>query len=251
MLGVSACLAQSPNKNPYDSSPREAEAGRGAFRIYCAPCHGIKAEGGRGPDLTRGVYAVGETDADLYQVIAEGIAGTEMPGFGVNMGEDNIWRVVTYIRSTTRKDREPVQGDASVGEKLYWGKGACGQCHRIGQRGGRTGPELTRTGRTRSLAYLRASVLTPDSDLTPGYNTVTVTTRDGRKIIGVEKGFDNFSAQLMDADERFHSFLKSDVASVTREFRSLMPQGYGKMFSQTELNDLLAYMTGLTGEVRK
>ena len=30
----------------------EADAGRGLFRIMCRPCHGISAQGGRGPDLT-------------------------------------------------------------------------------------------------------------------------------------------------------------------------------------------------------
>ena len=69
--------------------------------------------------------------------------------------------------------------------------------------------------------------------------------RDGKKIVGVQRGFDNFSAQLMDAKENYYSFMKSDVTSVKREFRSLMPKGYGKVFSEAELNDLVAYLAGL------
>ena len=37
-----------------------AGVGYGIFRIYCAPCHGIHAQGGRGPDLSRGVFASGD-----------------------------------------------------------------------------------------------------------------------------------------------------------------------------------------------
>ena len=85
----------------------------------------------------------------------------------------------------------------------------------------------------------------PNADLTSGYNTITVVTRDGKKIVGVQRGFDNFSAQLMDARENYYSFLKSDVTSVKREFRSLMPEGYSKVFTEPELNDLVAYMAGL------
>jgi putative heme-binding domain-containing protein len=107
------------------------------------------------------------------------------------------------------------------------------------------GPDVTRVGRTRSLHYLRESVVSPNADLTAGYNTVTVVTRDGKKIVGVQRGFDNFSAQLMDAKENYYSFMKSDVTSVKREFRSLMPEGYGKVFSEPELNDLVAYLAGL------
>ena len=107
------------------------------------------------------------------------------------------------------------------------------------------GPDLTRAGRTRSLQYLRDSVISPDADLTPGFYTITVVTRAGKKIVGVQRGFDNFSAQLMDAQENYYSFMKSEVSSVKREFRSIMPDGYGKMFTKAELDDLVAYLTTL------
>jgi putative heme-binding domain-containing protein len=106
---------------------------------------------------------------------------------------------------------------------------------------------LTRAGRQRSLAYLRASVLTPDADLTPGYGTIIVVTRDGKKITGVEKGFDNFSGQLMDLSGQYYSFLKEDVTSMQREFRSVMPDDYGQRLSEGEMNDLLAYLVSLRG----
>ncbi len=245
VLFVDLARSQPEARNPFQTDPQAVEAGRGAFRIYCSPCHGIRAEGGRGPDLTRGIYSVGERDADLFAVISNGAPGTEMPSFSLGLGDENIWRVISYLRSVTRRDAEKATGNAPSGEKLFWGKGGCGACHRVGARGGRMGPDLTRSGRSRSLQYLRESVISPNADLTPGYNTITVVTRDGKKIVGVQRGFDNFSAQLMDAQENYHSFLKSDVTSVKREFRSLMPDGYGKMFAKAELEDLVAYLSRL------
>ena len=88
-------------------------------------------------------------------------------------------------------------------------------------------------------------MISPNADLTPGYATITVITKDGKKIVGVQRGYDNFSAQLMDAKENYYSFQKSDVTSITRDFISMMPAGYGKMFTAPELNDLIAYMSGL------
>jgi len=245
LLLAGLAMAQPEPQNPFKNDAQAVEAGRGIFRIYCSPCHGIHAEGGRGPDLTRGVYSAGDRDADLLAVISNGVPGTEMPSFSLGLGDENIWRVVSYLRSATRRDAEKVTGDASAGAALFWGKGACGQCHRVGARGGRMGPDLTRIGRSRSLQYLRESVVSPNADLTPGYSTITVVTRDGKKVVGVQRGFDNFSAQLMDAKENYYSFLKSDVSSVKREFRSLMPEGYGKAFNSAELNDLVAYLAGL------
>src|SRR5260370_30041338 len=54
-------------------------AGERLFRLHCAECHGLDGQGGRGPDLTRGVYRHGSTDQALYQTIAQGVAGTPTP----------------------------------------------------------------------------------------------------------------------------------------------------------------------------
>src|SRR5579872_5281364 len=85
--------------NPFAADPQAGEIGRWTFRVLCAPCHGIHADGGRGPDLTLGTYSVGDRDADLFKVISGGAAGTEMPAFGANFESDDLWRLVTYLRS--------------------------------------------------------------------------------------------------------------------------------------------------------
>ena len=132
-------------------------------------------------------------------------------------------------------------------KRAFWGKGGCGACHRVGDKGKSLGPDLSRVGRQRSIAYLRTSVMKPDADITPGYNTVTVVTRDGKKIVGVEKSFDNFSAQLMDVSGKYYSFLREDVTSMQREPKSLMPSTYGQLLNESEMNDLLAYLSSLRG----
>ena len=233
-------------QNPYAADLKAPEAGRGIFRIYCAPCHGLKADGGRGPDLTLGTYTAGDSDDALHRVISRGVPGSEMPDFNERLGGDNIWKVVSYIRSAAKKDATLPRGNAAGGEKIFWGKGGCGQCHQVGTRGGRVGPELTLAGRRRSLAYLRDSIIDPNKDITPGYFTIVVETSDGKRITGVQRGFDNFSAQLMDAKETYYSFWKTGVKSLKREFRSLMP-AYDKTFSPSELDDVVAYLYSLRG----
>jgi len=217
--------------------------------MSCAGCHGLHATGGRGgPDLTRGTYSTGDADKDLFSVISNGVPGTEMPSFRGALEDADISWLVAYVRSLSHGGAVPIKGDRTTGEKLFWGKGSCGQCHRVGMRGTAIGPDLTRAGKQRSLAYLRESVVSPDADLTPGYATIVVVTRDGAKITGVEKGFDNFSARLMDLSGRYYSFLKDDVKSMEREYRSVMPSNYGRMLNPSELDDLLAYLASLGGE---
>jgi cytochrome c oxidase cbb3-type subunit III len=241
---AASCNAQN---NPLASDREAAETGRWMFRIFCAPCHGIHAEGGRGPDLTLGTYSAGDRDVDLFRVISRGVPGSEMPGYAGRVEDDGIWRLVSYIRSVARHETGNVPGDVAAGERIFWGKGGCGQCHRVGVKGSSLGPDLSSTGRRRSLAYLRSSILTPDADVTPGFSTITVVKRDGTKIVGVEKNFDNFSAQLVDLTGRYYSFLREDVTSMTREPKSLMPSTYGKLLTENEINDLLAYLNNLRG----
>jgi putative heme-binding domain-containing protein len=244
LLGT-LCRAQT--NNPFASDPQAAETGRWNFRIICSPCHGIHAEGGRGPDLTLGTYSAGDSDAELFRVIAGGVPGSEMAGYAGRLEDEGIWRLVSYIRTVAKHETSAPPGNAAAGAELFWSKGNCGACHRVAARGASIGPDLTRVGRQRSSAYLRASVLTPDADITSGFNTVTVVTRDGKKIQGIEKSYDTFSAQLMDLSGKYYSFLREDVTSMTREPKSLMPS-YAKQLGETEINDLLAYLSSLRGQ---
>jgi putative heme-binding domain-containing protein len=249
-MAVAAGLGQTPKTNPLGGDARAAEEGRVAFRGSCSLCHGIKGEGGRGPDLTISAYASGNSDSDLYNIISNGVTGTEMPGFATRFESDDIWRLVSYVRSIAGSSSSRITGNAANGERLFWNKGQCGQCHMVGGRGKRMGPELTLVGRQRSAAYLRESVVNPGADLTPGYPTITVVTKDGKRIVGAQRSYDDFSVQLMDASETFYSFQKSDVTSITQEYKSLMPNSFNRLFSEPELNDLVAYMASLRGARR-
>ena len=234
-------------ENPKAHEPDVVTAGYTVFRVYCTPCHGVRARGGLGPDLTRGVYHTGEKDADLFHTISGGVPGTEMPGFGSEITDDDIWRIVAYIRSVATHEAAPVSGNPVNGEKLFWAKGACGGCHLVNSRGGRMGPELTRIGSQRSLDYLREAVLDPNKEILPGWAAITVTRLDGTKLTGVERGFDDFSAQLLDSAGNYYSLLRTDVASIRREERSLMPADYGRRLTTAEIDDLLSYLVALRG----
>src|SRR6266849_10085397 len=70
-------------------------AGERLFRLHCAECHGLDGQGGQGPDLTRGVYRRGSTDAALYQTISKGVAGTPMPAN--SLSDRQLWQIVGYV----------------------------------------------------------------------------------------------------------------------------------------------------------
>jgi cytochrome c oxidase cbb3-type subunit 3 len=234
-------------ENPVADNAAAIADGQKLFVQSCAPCHGATGEGGQGqaegmhaPDLTRGQFRAGKRDSDLFRVISEGVKGTLMPSFK-SLGDEQIWRLVTFVRSLS-KVSAPIEGDARAGETLFWGKGRCGNCHTMGHRGGNLGPDLSHGNRRNDAKVLTESILDPNADITPGYEVITVVTNDGRTITGVGRWLDNFSVRLMDSSGNEHSYLRSEIKSVKREFRSMMPADYGKMFSKSDVTNIVAYI---------
>jgi quinoprotein glucose dehydrogenase len=167
------------------------------------------------------------------------------------MSEEEIWMVIAYLRTLSSPGGPAVEpGDAASGDRLFWAKdkGDCGQCHMVGGRGGRIGPNLSRIGAARSVAALEREIRRPNEVIPIGFETVTVVTRDGRKIRGARKNEDTFSIQLMTANEDILSFHKKDLADVVAEpERSLMPVYGPERLSDSELADIVRYLRTLRG----
>jgi len=245
--------------NPLANDPKAVAAGESQFRANCAFCHGLGARGGgRGPDLTRAHKRHGKTDADLFRTINDGIPGTAMPqngttSQGVGMTDVEIWQVISYIRSVEKKTSSLPSGDAARGDKLFHGAAGCSTCHMVQGKGGRLGPDLTYVAGARSLDALVESVRFPSKRLATGliestkefpqeYETVSVTTTDGKQFTGVTLNEDNFSVQMIDTQQQVHLFDKEKLKSFQKSRDSLMPAYDEKTLPQPDLDDLLAYL---------
>jgi len=249
--------------NPYAGDAKMAKVGESQFRANCAFCHGLGARGGgRGPDLTRTPKRHGESDADLFNTINNGVPGTAMPPNGatqqgVGMTEEEIWQVITYIRSVEKKSAA-VSGNAAHGRELFFGSAACSTCHMFQGRGGRLGPDLTAAGTARSLAYLVESLRNPSKRLAQGiseamkefsteYQTVKVVTADGSRLEGTLLNEDSFTVQFVDTREQLHSLDKASLKSLEVSRQSLMPVYDEKMLPEKDLQDLLAFLSSQGG----
>ncbi len=245
--------------NPLASDPAAPKAGELLFRSNCSPCHGLNARGGgRGPDLTTGRWVHGSSDGDIFHTITTGVPGTQMPA---NSFEDSeTWAIVAYLRSLAPSAHGDLPGDAVKGETLFATRYGCSGCHMVHGKGGVLGPDLSRVGASRSIAYLIDSIREPDKDLSDGmldpnnhyglplvYDTVTVTLKNGVCVSGVASNEDTFSIQLIDTLQHLLFFQKSDLKSVRHERKSLMPAYSETMIGTKDLEDLLAYLESLRG----
>jgi putative heme-binding domain-containing protein len=232
-----------PGKNPHLNNKESIRGGMSLYRRMCGDCHALDATGYRGPDLTA-LLAAGTPDERLFQVIRKGVPGSEMPAS--NRPDHELLQIIAYLRNiggAPAADTAPA-GNVANGQALF--SKQCVNCHQVAGKGGRLGPDLSRIGSARSRAALVREIRTPHEWIAPGYETVTLVTKDGQKIRGVEKNEDAFSIQIMDMRERIQGYRKSDV-QVMPDQNSLMPVFDAKRLSDSDLSDLVGYLSTLRG----
>jgi cytochrome c oxidase cbb3-type subunit 3 len=259
---LAAAVAFADDRNPYAGDAKAAKAGEYEFRINCALCHGLGAHGGgRGPDLTRAQKKHAHSDAEMFQIISNGIPGTVMPangtnGQGVGMTDEEIWQIITYIRSVEVKAPATSAGSAPHGKQLFYGDANCSLCQMVEGRGGRVGPELTTVGGSRTRAAIIDSVRNPSRRLAWGlteatkefpqeYETITVVTAEGKEIKGVALNEDSFSVQMMDTSEQIYLLEKDKLRSFQKNRESMMPVYTPELLSNKDLEDIVAYLTSV------
>jgi putative heme-binding domain-containing protein len=235
------------------SDPAALAEGQALFRGLCTGCHGGTGRGGKGPDLTDDRWIHGNSDQDIARVIQNGVPKTTMKKLGDALKDNQIKRLVAYIRSLARSPTEGnwkpyMAGLPQAGHTLFFdprGKAQCAKCHSIAGDGGRIGPALDRIASRRSPEFLMESILQPSKDIAPEYEAVIVATNDGHVITGLRVNETNFSIQLLEENGRFHSLLKRDLDQVKVMAKSLMPENLGEVLTVKELHDLFAYLMTL------
>lgn len=229
-----------PGKNPHLGNKASIRSGLPLYRVRCGDCHGLDATGYRGPDLT--AVLGGMPDERLFQTIRKGVPGTEMQPSTIP--DDDVLMIIAYLRdmNAAAPVDKPI-GNVENGARLFASQ--CTTCHRVGDRGGRLGPDLSRVGAARSRPALVREIRTPSEWVPPAYETVTLVTKDGQKIRAVKKNEDVFSIQIMDTRERIQGYLKAGLQEVIYEKASLMPAYGTDRLSESDLNDLVGYLTTL------
>ncbi|MEX2112213.1 MAG: PVC-type heme-binding CxxCH protein, partial [Pirellulales bacterium] len=77
-------------------------------------------------------------------------------------------------------------GDAVRGEEVFFSaRAACAACHRVGARGERIGPDLSKIGEVRNRRDLLEAILFPSTSLARGYESLHVVLTDGRVQSGL------------------------------------------------------------------
>ena len=105
-LVVLACGAPKPESpaQKFARDPAAVERGKQIFIGTCgAYCHSTHDEERDAPSLFDCTWRHGGSDQEIFKSISEGIQNTRMPAWkgALPEGDDDIWRVIAYLRSAT------------------------------------------------------------------------------------------------------------------------------------------------------
>lgn len=116
-------------RNPYlDTDAALVEQGRRLYmRTGCNGCHGGGAGGGMCPPLSNDTWVYGGDDDTLFRLITvgsdelmkagfarkgkESVTGPMMPFGAILQSEDDLWKIITFIRANYRGDPVKKFGD--------------------------------------------------------------------------------------------------------------------------------------------
>ncbi len=136
----------------------DVEKGEKIYAKRCLQCHGEEGDG-LGPaaerlnppprDFTLGLFKFVTTafdaelpnDGDLFRMVSDGMRGTAMPGWSDILSEQDMWDVITYIKTFAELEGEPEKQidygtqvksspeSIETGKKLFHADDRCSECH--------------------------------------------------------------------------------------------------------------------------
>jgi putative heme-binding domain-containing protein len=133
------------------------------------------------------------------------------------------------------------KGGQEKGAKVF--ERECKACHKIGERGVAVGPDLTGSP-SRDPSALLASILDPNASVSPKDVQYLLIDHNGRTYSGIIAAETATSLTLRRGEGAQETILRSQIEELTSTGLSLMPEGFEKRISMSEMADLIAFVCG-------
>ena len=100
---------------PYDNNAYAVSEGQQLFgQMNCAGCHSAGGGGGMGPPLIDSLWVYGSEPENIFEPIVEG-RPNGMPAYRERLSNDQIWRIVSYVRTLAALTSPNVRSARSEG----------------------------------------------------------------------------------------------------------------------------------------
>ncbi len=190
-----------------------------------------------------GKLTAGEAPKELALEIVQAAAGREA---------ENVKTALAAYQA--KKGSSPVAkfqetlfgGNAVNGRKVFFEKAeaSCLRCHKVMGEGGEAGPELTGIASKRDRAYFLESIVTPNAQIAPGFESVLVTKNNGQQVAGIVRSETATDLVIISPEDGMVTVKKADVKSREKS-PSGMLEGVADAIGARDLRDVIEYLATL------
>ena len=117
----------------------------------------------------------------------------------------------------------------------------CANCHRIGERGAKIGPNLDGVG-IRGIDRLLEDILDPSRNVDQAFRTTQIVSNDGRILTGLTLREEGQIIVLADAQGKEQRVAKDEIDQRAESQLSLMPSNVPDLVNEPDFVDLIGYL---------
>ena len=183
---------------------------------------------------------LGEGDAQALQAIL-GIKPYQAPPLPKPKGPGREWSIEDVMAAA---DKSLAKGRDFTKGKEAFSAARCIVCHRYGDDGGATGPDLTQAGGRFQVKDLVEAIVMPSKVVSDQYRASVVQTTDGKTLTGRIVSENPKSLIVVTDPEdatKFVELERTKIEEIAASLESLMPRELLNQLSEEEVLDLLAF----------
>lgn len=197
-----------------------------------------------GEDLVLALLKEGKFNGDLKAAAVQGVSGAWRKSVKIEAAK--------YIDSAPTKSGKklpPVSeliamtGNAANGQKVF--ANYCAICHQVNGEGNDFGPKLSEIGSKLGKDGQYMAIFYPSAGVSFGYEGYEVKFKDGTTTVGIVSSKTETDLLMKFPGGTTQSYKMSQVVSMKKMDESLMSAGLHDAMSQTELVDLVEYLSSL------
>src|SRR6185503_3366675 len=187
--------------------------------------------------------AAGKLSPDLYLELSEAIDSSRATDLLARY--KTISERLSPNELTAAYSGSLLGGDIGMGERIFFNNpnAQCMKCHAYDDKGGNAGPRLNGIATRLSRQQILEALIAPSSRLSPGYGTVSLELKDGKKLFGILEKENETSITLKIGGEPLQVIQKSQVAT-RKDSPSSMPD-MKKILSKREIRDVVSFLATL------
>lgn len=138
-------------------------------------------------------------------------------------------------------------GDAAAGRLIFFEKAeaACLRCHKVKGEGGDVGPDLAGIAAKHDRTYILKSIVSPNADIAPGFESVMLTLKDGSYVVGIASAetAQEYTITPLTGGEK--TKVKKETVKQRDKVPSAMPEGMAEVLGPRELRDVVEFLSTL------